>query len=217
MKRLNSVDLVIIGAGWAGLSMAKEVVSRTSLSVVALERGPARKTADYAASMDELDYAIRLRLMQNTADETHTHRHSPRAVAAPVRQHGAFLPGSGVGGSGEHWSGMAYRFPPDQFILATHLKQSQDHASLPQDVSVQDWGVTYGELEPYYHRVEQLLGVSGKAGNLRGEHVPGGNIFEGPRSSEYPTPPLKTSYLSSLFQVGTESWAIIPIPSRQRL
>jgi gluconate 2-dehydrogenase alpha chain len=150
--------------------------------------------------------------MQNTADETHTHRHSPRAVAAPVRQHGAFLPGSGVGGSGEHWSGMAYRFPPDQFILATHLKQSQGHASLPQDVSVQDWGVTYGELEPYYHRVEQLLGVSGKAGNLRGEHVPGGNIFEGPRSSEYPTPPLKTSYLSSLFQVGTEKLGYHPYP-----
>jgi gluconate 2-dehydrogenase alpha chain len=212
MKRLKSVDVVIVGAGWAGLAMAKEIGSRTSLSVVALERGPARKTSDYAASMDELDYAIRLRMMQNTADETYTHRHAPGEVAVPVRQHGAFLPGSGVGGSGEHWSGMAYRFPPDQFTLATHLKQTRPMAALPKDLSVQDWGVSYEELEPYYHRAEQLLGISGKAGNLRGERLPGGNIFEGPRSSEYPAPPLKTSYLSSLFQSGTEKLGYHPYP-----
>src|SRR5690242_15429884 len=107
MKRLRSADVVVVGAGWAGLSMAKELTTRTGLSVIALERGPARKTSDYASSMDEVDYAIRLRMMQNTADETHTHRHTRSATAVPIRQHGSFLPGSGVGGAGEHWNGMA--------------------------------------------------------------------------------------------------------------
>src|SRR3954453_4097835 len=108
MKRLQSVDVVIVGAGWAGLSMAKELATRTALSVLVLERGQARKTSDYASSMDEVDYAIRLRMMQSTADETHTHRHSVRDTAVPIRQHGSFLPGSGVGGAGEYWSGQAY-------------------------------------------------------------------------------------------------------------
>ena len=60
MKRLPAVDAVIIGGGWTGLVMAKELASRTSLNVLVLERGPARKMANYIDNMDELDYAIRL-------------------------------------------------------------------------------------------------------------------------------------------------------------
>src|SRR5947209_1297552 len=187
MKRARSVDVVIVGGGWAGLSMAKELTTRTGLSVLVLERGPTRKRPDYVSPMDELDYAIRLRMMQNTADETHTHRHSARDTAVPIRQHGSFLPGSGVGGAGEHWNGMAYRFTPDQFTLATHLRKTRNAARLPDGLSVQDWGVTYDQLEPYYDRGERTLGVSGKAGNLSGKLMPGGNVFEGARSSEYPT------------------------------
>src|SRR3954453_2628126 len=212
MKQLQSVDVVIVGAGWAGLSMAKELATRTGLSVLVLERGQARKSSDYASSMDEVDYAIRLRMMQNTADETHTHRHSAGATAVPIRQHGSFLPGSGVGGAGEHWNGMSYRFPPDQFTLATHLRQSRGSAHLPEGLSVQDWGVTYAELEPHYERAERTLGVSGKAGNLKGKQIPGGNVFEGPGSSEYPTGPLKDSYFSTLFKAGTEKLGYHPYP-----
>ena len=86
MQRLKAADVVIVGGGWVGLTMAKEIATRTSLSVVVLERGPARKMADYAAGMDEVDYSLRYRLMQNLADETATHRHSIRAAAVPIRQ-----------------------------------------------------------------------------------------------------------------------------------
>src|ERR1700680_4977534 len=124
MERMESVDVVIIGGGWTGLLMAKEITGRTSLSVLVLERGaPARPPADNAATMDELDYLIRLRQMQNLADETLTHRHSSTDRAVPVRQYGSFLPGTGVGGAGEHWNGRAIRFLPDVFVLATHLKE----------------------------------------------------------------------------------------------
>ena len=44
MKTLPSVDVVIVGGGWTGLLMAKELGSRTTLSVVVLERGKPRKT-----------------------------------------------------------------------------------------------------------------------------------------------------------------------------
>jgi hypothetical protein len=33
-------------------------------------------------------------------------------------------------------------------------------------------------------------GLPAKAGNLRGQKIEGGNIFEGPRNSEYPNNPL---------------------------
>src|ERR1700683_3114477 len=110
MTNLKPVDVAIIGGGWPGFAMAKELVSRTSLNVLALERGKPQSLADYAMDMDELDYNIRLRMMQNIDEQNVTHRHSARDSAVPVRQYGSFHPGTGVGGAGEHWTGTVFRF-----------------------------------------------------------------------------------------------------------
>jgi choline dehydrogenase-like flavoprotein len=67
------------------------------------------------------------------------------------------------------------------------------------DLTIQDWGVTYDELEPHYDRFEYLCGVSGKAGNIKGTIQPGGNPFEAPRAREYPTPPMKEPYSERYF------------------
>lgn len=212
MKNQEPVDVVISGGGWTGLAMAKEIAARTSLSVLVLERGVPRELSDYALDMDELDYAIRMRMMQNIAEETITHRHSIRDTAAPVRQYGSFLPGSGVGGAGEHWNGTSYRFLADHFILRTHLEEKHGANNLNSDLSVENWGVTYDDLEPHYWYAEQMMGVSGKAGNLKGELIDGGNVFEGSRQSEYPTPPLKLSSLNSQFQEATKKLGYHPYP-----
>src|ERR1700692_3786604 len=153
--------------------MAKEITAKTSQSVAVFERGIPRNIQDYALTMDELDHNIRLRMMQNTAEETITHRHSLKDSAVPVRQYGSFHPGTGVGGAGEHWGGTSTRFLPEEFVLATHLREKYGAGKLPENLAVQDWGVTYDELEPYYWRAEQMLGVCGKAGNLRGKQIEG--------------------------------------------
>jgi gluconate 2-dehydrogenase alpha chain len=212
MKTFPAADVVIVGGGWTGLLMAKELGSRTALSVVVLERGGPRQLDDYANSMDELDYAIRLRMMQDTSLETVTYRHDSSQRALPLRQHGSFLPGSGVGGAGEHWNGISPRFLPDCFELLSRTVGKYGAKRLPEDHAIQDWGVTYAELEPHYTRAEQMMGISGKAGNLRGKQIEGGNIFEGWRSVEYPTPPTKVPYFSALFRDATNALGYHPYP-----
>ena len=100
-------------------------------------------------------------------------------MAAPIRQYGSFNPGTGIGGAAEHWGGVCYRFYPEHFQLGTHLKE-RFGKRLPEHLAAQDWGFTYNDLEPYYWKAEQLLGVGGRAGNLAGTKVDGGNVFEGP-------------------------------------
>jgi gluconate 2-dehydrogenase alpha chain len=212
MKTLPPVDVVIVGGGWAGLLMAKELGSRTALSIVVLERGGPRKTENYSTDMDELDYAIRMHMMQDLSQETVTFRHSSQQRALPLRQHGCFLPGTGVGGAGEHWSGHFPRYLPDSFELLSSTLGKYGPAKLPEDHSIQDWGISYDDLEPHYTRTEMLLGISGKAGNLRGKQIEGGNIFEGWRSAEYPTPPTKIPYVAALFRDAAKSLGYHPYP-----
>src|SRR4029077_9726736 len=57
-----------------------------------------------------------------------------------------------------------------------------------------------------------MLGVSGKAGNVQGKILPGGNPFEAQRQNEYPLPPLKDSYLSALFAEGAKKLGYHPYP-----
>lgn len=212
MKTLPHADVVIVGGGWTGLLMAKELGARTSLSIVVLERGSAHSAAGYANGMDELDHSIRFGMMQDLSLETVTMRHAANDRAYPLRQYGAFLPGTGVGGAGEHWSGVFPRFLPDAFELYSRTVEKYGAARLPADHALQDWGVTYDQLEPYYTRAENLLGISGKAGNIRGQKIEGGNPFEGWRSAEYPTPPTKVPYFSKLFRQGAESLGYHPYP-----
>lgn len=212
MKTLPPVDVVIVGGGWTGLLMAKELGSRTSLSVVVLERGGPRNADNYGDDMDELDYSIRFRMMQDASRETVTLRHTMSERALPLRQHASFFPGAGVGGAGEHWNGEFPRMLPDCFALLSKTIEKYGAGRLPEDHAIQDWGVTYDELEPHYMRVEMLLGISGKAGNLRGKQMEGGNIFEGWRSGEYPNPPVKIPYFSAMFRDATKALGYHPYP-----
>ena len=212
MKKLPAVDVAIVGAGWTGLTMAKELATRTGLKILVLERGGPRQTRDYLDNMDELDYAVRLRMMQPIRDETVTFRHTPRDRALPVRQYGSFLPGTGVGGSGEHWSGISYRYYPHDFRRLSHIVEKYGRNRLPEDCTARDWPISYDEIEPYYDRAERLMGISGKAGNLNGRRIDGGNIFEGPRQSEYPTPPMKMPHLAALFRDAAHTLGYHPFP-----
>jgi gluconate 2-dehydrogenase alpha chain len=212
--KLPEVDAVLLGVGLVGSIVGRELV-RAGLKVVGLERGEPRHTVpDFQgpAMHDELRYAVRKALMQDVARETFTFRNRDDQVALPVRRLAGFLPGTGLGGAAVHWNGQTYRFQDSDFRLRTRTVERYGRDWVPKDVVLNDWGVTAAELEPFYDRFEKLLGVSGKAGNLNGTKVPGGNPFEDPRSSEYPTPPQKEPYTSMLFRKAAEGLGLHPFP-----
>src|ERR1700751_2078012 len=109
--KLNDVDVVIVGLGWTGGILSKEL-AEAGLKVVALERGAMRTPAnDYSLPniRDELRYAVHKDLMMNTARDTLTIRNNPSQEALPMRRLGSFLSGEGAGGSGLPWCGDAWR------------------------------------------------------------------------------------------------------------
>jgi gluconate 2-dehydrogenase alpha chain len=149
-------------------------------------------------------------LFQEPVRDTLTFRNSMNETALPMRRLGSFLPGSGVGGAGVHWNGMTFRFLPSDFVAHSH--NVARYGALPEDMTIQDWGVSYDELEPHFDKFEYLCGVSGKAGNLNGRIVDGGNPFEGWRSREYPNPPMEMTYAPTLFAAAAKELGHKPFP-----
>src|SRR6201981_1533342 len=195
-RRLPRKDAVIIGLGWTGSILANELTD-AGLDVVAIERGPWRDTGtDFSITyaQDELRSRIQHELFLRPAQISVTFRNNARQTALPVRTWGAFMLGNGVGGAGVHWNAETWRFLPSDFVLRSHLTQRYGAGFLPTDMTIQDWGVTFDDLEPHYDEFEYLCGTSGKAGHIKGQKKAGGNPFEGPRSREYPTPPQKQPY-----------------------
>jgi gluconate 2-dehydrogenase alpha chain len=212
--KLKPVDVVTVGVGLTGTILAQELAA-SGLKVVGIERGRWRDTdPDFAmpGAHDELKYVIHKELMQDLSKETITFRNAMNETALPMRQLGSFLPGEGVGGAAVHWGGLTWRFLPWDFETKSKTLARYGAKQVAEDCTLQDWGVTYEELEPHFNRFEYLYGVSGKAGNLNGKIIPGGNPFEGARSKEYPNPPLKTAYSSSLFKQAVEKMGYKPFP-----
>jgi gluconate 2-dehydrogenase alpha chain len=213
-QRLNEVDIVIIGVGMVGSIVAKELAT-AGYKVVGLERGQTRDTVPEFQSPgihDELRFDVRKALMQDNTRETVTFRNHSTQKALPVRRWESFLPGTGLGGSMVHWNGQTYRFQANDFELATRTQERYGKNFLDADLTIQDWGMTYNELEPHYDRFEYLLGTSGKAGNIKGQIQAGGDPHESPRSRDYPTPPQKEHYQGALFRKAAASLGYHPFP-----
>jgi gluconate 2-dehydrogenase alpha chain len=211
---LKEVDAVCIGVGFTGSILAREL-TKAGLKVVGLERGANRTSRDDFSLpnvRDDLKYAVRQELFQDTQLETQSLRHTPGETALPIRRLGSYLPGTGTGGAGSHWNGQTWRLLPSDHNLRTHLESRYGKNAIPAEMTIEDFPVSYDELEPYYDRFEKLLGVSGKAGNLRGSRIDGGNVFEGQRSSEYPNKPLASTMAHSLMEKAARELGYHPFP-----
>jgi len=208
---LPKVDAVCVGVGWTGGILAAEL-TKAGMSVVGLERGGPRGPENFEHGHDELRYAVDKELAQDTSLETWTLRHNTGERALPIRRIGSFAPASGVGGSGVSWAGQTWRFNPRDFEIRSRTIERYGEQVIPDGMSIQDWGITYDELEPYYDRFEYMAGIAGKAGNIQGEKVLGGNPFEGPRARDYPVPPLVENRAGSIFRTAATDLGYTPFP-----
>ncbi|MEF2246633.1 MULTISPECIES: GMC family oxidoreductase [unclassified Paenibacillus] len=202
-KKLPKVDVVIIGVGWAGGIIAAEL-TKNGMSVVGLEKGKERLTEDYFMAHDELRFALRYDLMQDLSKETITFRGNEKIRALPMRQYGSFLIGDGLGGAGVHWNGQTYRFLPYDFQIRSKTEERYGKNKIPKEMTIQDWGITYDELEPYFDTFEKMTGISGEENPLGGK-----------RASGYPTPPMLQTPSMKLFSDAAKKLNLHPfsVPS----
>ncbi|WP_277977947.1 GMC family oxidoreductase [Pantoea endophytica] len=207
-------DVVIVGLGWAGSVMAEEL-TRAGLEVVAIERGAWRETsADFPTTTDpdELRYAVRKEILQPAGVETYTFRNNESQTALPGREWNNWTLGMNVGGAGTHWAAASWRFLPWDMQVESNVLERYGRKQLVDGLIVQDWGITYDVLEPFYDRFEKIAGTAGTAGVINGQKQPGGNPFEGSRSHPYPTPSLVRSRWNDLFSDTTKKMGYHPFP-----
>ena len=204
----EKTDVVIVGVGAAGGILAAEL-GKAGMKVIGLERGPRLATADFRA-LDELRYFQRQDLRPNVKTQPVTWRPNPRARANPV---GGLNYGAQAGGGTIHYGALSWRFHEGDFQVRTTTVERYGASAIPADSSLTDWPLTYAELEPFYDLAEYELGVSGKAGNLQGRKIDGGNPFEATRLREYPVPALLADQSGVLFEAGARKLGYHPFPS----
>src|SRR3984885_6073092 len=200
----EKTDVVIVGMGAVGGVMAAEL-SKAGMKVIGLERGPRLKTADF--TLDELRYFQRKDLRPSPKTQPVTWRPNQNTPAFRLPQMDY---GNQAGGGTVHYGAVSWRLHEDDFRARSHTIERYGVSAIPQDSSIADWPLSYAELEPFYDRTEYDLGVSGKAGNLQGRKIDGGNPFEAPRQRDYPLPPLLKDQPSVLFEAGAKKLGYHP-------
>lgn len=208
---LPGTDVVVIGLGAAG-GVAVLPLAEAGLDVVGLEAGSRLTSKDFAP--DELRNNLRdwPFAVQKAMQEIPTLR---RNRSAQAFQSSGQPMMNGVGGTSLHYWGQSWRLNPWDFRVVSETTRRYGASRIPKGSTVEDWPFGYEELEPYYDRVEHEVGVSGQAGNLKGQIDPRGNTFEGARTREYPMPPLRwTGFLDKMGDAArTLNWKPFPGPA----
>src|SRR5712672_1152224 len=203
----EKTDVVIVGVGASGGILAAEF-GKAGMKVIGLERGPRLKTADF--QLDELRYFQRQELRPDKKRQPVTWRPNADTRATPIPTQ---IYGNQAGGGTVHYGAVSWRLHEDDFRARSHTIERYGAAAIPPDSSLSDWPLSYTDLEPFYDRAEYELGVSGKAGNLQGQKVAGGNVFEAPRRRDYPLPPLQTDQSGVLFEEAARKLGYHPFSS----
>lgn len=191
-------DAIIVGMGSAGGIIAEQL-TKAGAHVLALEKGPDYTQDDFMVKQDELRYYQRGAIVAGVnvdpvtwrPNESTTARVLPWSAGALGTDEPLYgLPSIGTGGGTLHWGCAAYRFREADFRMRSAIAERFGEAAVPEGSSIADWPISYADLEPYYERVEQEQGLSGRAGNIGGELQEGGNPFDPPHARDYPMPPV---------------------------
>jgi len=199
---LNAFDVLIIGSG-AGGSTAAWVLTQQGLKVLILEAGdnyfiglddPAPDKPIPLYSNDELKHIYRYFVMPDPLMEPRTFRDNETDVRSLVGDVND-LP-KAVGGGTVHADMGFPRFQGFDFKLHSLLG---DVAG----ANFADWPISYDDLESFYTKAEEIIGVQGDAS---------ANPFQSHRSAPYPMPPGVPMYAALLVAEGTQKLGYHPFP-----
>ena len=149
---------VVIGSGAGGGTLANELCQK-GLKVVCLEAGRSESLDTYAndewAAFDQLSW-----LDNRTASGSwRIAKDFPNLPAWTCKT---------VGGTTVHWAGASLRIQEHEFKARTRY-------SGIRGTSLLDWPITLSDLEPYYARAEDKMGVT-RTNGIPG--LPGNNNFK---------------------------------------
>lgn len=187
-------DVCIVGSGAGGSPIAYEL-SNAGYKVVVLEKGPHYKEEDF--SKDELavsrrdQYTPLLKDEQHVINDINQDGTSTRYIGSEYKW--SFWNGSMVGGSSNLMSGFFHRLKPNDFRLKSAFGEIEG-------ANVVDWPISYEDLEPYYAKVEKVVGVSGRVTKHK---------FAEPRSTaEFPFSPTEVNGVTKWFDESCEKLGI---------
>lgn len=204
-------DLCIIGSG-AGAAPVALTLAQAGKQVLVLEKGPWWNEQDFCK--DELACCLRdayksSRKLEPQWIELEDNQGNFKSMLTQGTRWN-FWNGNCVGGSSNFMSGFFHRLKPIDFRLRSEF-------GAIEGADVQDWPISYQDLEPYYAKVEREVGVSGRV-------VP--HAWAEPRStSDFPYPPLAEHATAGLIDQAAQSLgmqtfptprAILPQPVGQR-
>ncbi|HYZ23618.1 MAG TPA: GMC family oxidoreductase, partial [Rhodopila sp.] len=156
---LNDDSVVcIVGSGAGGGTLGNELAQR-GIKVVILEAGKRYEVPDFIN--DEWDSFTQLawKDTRTTSGTWRVHKDFPNLPAWIVKA---------VGGSTVHWAGASLRFQEHEFRTRTTYGDIQG-------ANLLDWPITLQELEPYYAKAEDKMGVT-RTNGIPG--LPGNNNFK---------------------------------------
>jgi choline dehydrogenase-like flavoprotein len=188
------VDAVIVGSGAAGGIVAKEL-AEAGLRVVVLEKGREWTRRDVVHDEMRGDG-----LRPDTLNKLEGLEKNPRAFRSddqsPVRIAATGFNAFGVGGGTPWYGAAAWRFHEEHFRMKSTYGR-------PSGTAIDDWPVSYQDLEPHYEKAEYELGVSGQAG---------ADPFAAPRKKPFPLPPLPINPQGELFAKAANKLGLHPFP-----
>src|SRR6266480_3889672 len=135
--------VVIIGSGAGGGTLANELTQK-GIKVVVLEAGKRHEIGDFINDEWESFTQLAWSDMRTTSGSWRVHRDFPNLPAWIVKA---------VGGSTVHWAGASLRFQEHEFRVRSVY-------GTIAGANLLDWPVTLRELEPYYAKAEDKLGVT---------------------------------------------------------
>ncbi|WP_299793512.1 GMC family oxidoreductase [uncultured Shewanella sp.] len=193
MKKTHEFDVCIVGSGVGGGPVAYEL-AKAGYKVGVLEKGKWFTESDFFKD----EQLGRHRVFRSQfRDERHT-LEEPNGDGSWSRDTTAqFWGGNIVGGASNFMSGYFHRLKPEDFRLVSEYGEIEGANTV-------DWPISYDELEPYYTKVEQLVGVSGRV--VQHPHLE-------PRSTkDFPFPPTAEHPVAQRFDLACRKLKLHPLP-----